>query len=242
MAKDPAFLFYPNDWIGGTMGMSLEDKGAYMEVLMMQFNVGHMTSHMIGQVVGQKWDNIKHKFRMDSEGKYYNERLELEKEKRKTFTKSRQNNITGKNQYSKNKNLLGHMDGHTTSHMENENENVNEDKNIDKDVNKNSFNKKPFASDFNGLPELKINMAIEFVYITKRHKILNTDVLGLWEVFKIQNLNGENFYQSKDKVYSHFINWIKTQNFNDAKPSNSSQAKQDGFIEYHNRYSDNSGQ
>ena len=27
MAKDPAFLFYPGDWLGGTMGMTLEEKG-----------------------------------------------------------------------------------------------------------------------------------------------------------------------------------------------------------------------
>ena len=46
MGKDPAFLFYPNDYIGGTMGMTFEEKGAYMDVLMMQFNRGHMTEHM----------------------------------------------------------------------------------------------------------------------------------------------------------------------------------------------------
>ena len=46
MAKDPAFLFYPNDWLGGTIGMSFEEKGAYMELLIAQFNLGHMTSHM----------------------------------------------------------------------------------------------------------------------------------------------------------------------------------------------------
>jgi len=26
MSKDPAFLFYPNDYIGGTMGMTFEEK------------------------------------------------------------------------------------------------------------------------------------------------------------------------------------------------------------------------
>jgi hypothetical protein len=120
--KDPAFLFYPNDWIGGTMGMTFEEKGAYMELLMMQFNRGHMTKHMIGQTVGQLWDNIKDKFVIDSEGLYYNERLEIEKEKRKAFTDSRRNNIKGQNQYSKKE---GHKKGHMTSHMENENENEN---------------------------------------------------------------------------------------------------------------------
>ena len=122
MAKDPAFLFYPNDWLGGTMGMTFEEKGAYMELLMLQFNRGHMTTHMIGQTIGQLWVNIKDKFQQDEKGLWYNERLDIEKEKRKTFTESRRNNINGKNQYNNNN---AHKGGHTTSHMENENVNRN---------------------------------------------------------------------------------------------------------------------
>jgi uncharacterized protein YdaU (DUF1376 family) len=122
MAKDPAFLFYPNDWIGGTMGMTFEEKGAYMELLMLQFNRGHMTTHMIGQTVGQLWGQIKDKFSQDSEGLWYNPRLEEEQEKRKKYTNSRRNNILGKNQHSKSK---GRMGGHMTKHMENVNVNVN---------------------------------------------------------------------------------------------------------------------
>jgi uncharacterized protein YdaU (DUF1376 family) len=143
MAKDPAFLFYPNDYIGGTMGMTFEEKGAYMELLMMQFNRGHMTSHMIGQVIGQIWVNIQHKFKQDKDGLWFNERLDEEIKKRKSFTESRKNNLTGTNQYTKNK---GHMRGHMTSHMENENENVNIDVNEDKKV----FNelKKLFLQEF----------------------------------------------------------------------------------------------
>lgn len=129
MAKDPAFLFYPNDYIGGTMGMTFEEKGAYMELLMMQFNRGHMTSHMIGQTVGQIWDNIKVKFSIDADGLYYNARLDKEIDNRKTFVNSRRNNLEGKNQYTKNS---GHMDGRMTSHMEDEDVNRNRDSNLDK--------------------------------------------------------------------------------------------------------------
>lgn len=111
MAKDPAFLFYPNDWLGGTMGMTFEEKGAYIELLMLQFNRGHMTSHMIGHTVGHLWVKIEDKFRMDNEGLYYNERLETEKVKRSNFTKSRRNNVSGKNQHKK-------TGGHMTYHME----------------------------------------------------------------------------------------------------------------------------
>lgn len=121
MAKDPAFLFYPNDYIGGTMGMTFEEKGAYIELLMLQFNRGHMTSHMVGQTVGQLWDKIKDKFVIDANGLYYNVRLEQEKENRKSFSNSRRNNLLGKNQYSnKDKKESGHM----TSHMEDENEDI----------------------------------------------------------------------------------------------------------------------
>jgi len=130
--KDPAFLFYPNDWLGGTLGMTFEEKGAYMELLMLQFNRGHMTSHMIGHTVGQIWDKIKDKFQTDENGLYYNVRLELEQMKRKTYTDSRFKNKLGKNQYSENQNKDGHMTSHMIGHMEDENEDVNIIKNTNK--------------------------------------------------------------------------------------------------------------
>ena len=124
MAKDPAFLFYPNDWLGGTLGMTLEQKGAYMELLMLQFNRGHMTEDMIAQVLGQEggriFGQIRNKFQVDENGNYFNARLEEEQIKRKSFVESRLNDKTGKNQYTKKE---PHMLGHLTSHMENENEN-----------------------------------------------------------------------------------------------------------------------
>jgi uncharacterized protein YdaU (DUF1376 family) len=129
MAKDPAFLFYPGDWLGGTIGMTFEEKGAYMELLMMQFNRGHMTEHMIGQVIGQLWDSVKPKFIQDEKGLWFNERLDLEKKRRKDYTESRLNNLTGINQHTKKSpHKAGHMGGHTTGHMENES--VNEIKDV----------------------------------------------------------------------------------------------------------------
>jgi len=131
MGKDPAFLFYPGDWIAGTMHLDFECKGAYMELLMMQFNRGHMTSHMIGHVLGQRmdiiWPQIQDKFETDGKV-FWNVRLKEEKEKRQSYTKSRSNNKKGSNQYSKKKKKER---GHMTSHMENENENENKEVNGD---------------------------------------------------------------------------------------------------------------
>ena len=132
MAKDPAFLFYPNDYIGGTMGMTFEEKGAYIELLMMQFNRGHMTTHMIGQTVGQLWDTIQVKFIQDDKGSWYNKRLEEEQIKRQNFTESRRNNVKGENQCTK-KPIKKR--GHMTTHMED----VNEDENINRDKSKNKI-------------------------------------------------------------------------------------------------------
>ena len=125
MGKDPAMLFYPNDYIGGTMGMTFEQKGAYMELLMLQFNRGHMTSHMIGQTVGQLWGQIEDKFVKDADGLWYNKRIDEEKLKRQNYVSSRLNNKLGVNQYTKKKKKKS---GHMTGHMENENEDVNKDK------------------------------------------------------------------------------------------------------------------
>lgn len=98
MAKDPAFLFYPNDYIGGTMGMTFEEKGAYIELLMLQFNRGHMSLHIIQHMIGDIWDKIKDKFVQDENGLWYNKRLESEKTKRQNYNESRRNNRNS-NQY-----------------------------------------------------------------------------------------------------------------------------------------------
>jgi len=79
-------------------------------------------------------------------------------------------------------------------------------------IQQNTFNTKPVFSDFNGLPEMKVGSVIQLFKITKQTNISNEDVKGLWEIFKDQNLTGKKYYSDEDAVYSHFINWSKTQN------------------------------
>ena len=129
--KDPAFLFYPNDYIGGTLGMTFEEKGAYIEVLMLQFNRGHMTidmiRHTLGQSFGQIWDVIGSKFEKDENGLFFNGRLEVEQNKRKAYTQSRKNNKDGKNQHQK-------PSGHMTTHMEDEDIDILSSSNTDSNI------------------------------------------------------------------------------------------------------------
>lgn len=116
MAKDPAFLFYPGDWQGGTMYLTHEQKGCYMDLLILQFNAGKFTIAQAKQVLSicfdVAWPMLSLKFKTD--GTYYwNERLQGEVEKRKRFTTSRQENAKG---LKKKKHML--------QHMEDENENI----------------------------------------------------------------------------------------------------------------------
>jgi uncharacterized protein YdaU (DUF1376 family) len=91
MAKDPAFLFYPNDYIGGTMGMTLEEKGAYMELLILQFNKGAFTINQAKKLLNgsfeKLWPVFAEKF-TEKEGKFFNKRLEKEKQRRQNFIKN----------------------------------------------------------------------------------------------------------------------------------------------------------
>ncbi len=121
MAKDPAFLFFPGDWLGGTMTFSRSHKGAYMDLLMVQFNEGHMSLQDIQTILGdtdfsEMWEKkLKRKFKQDPDGNFYNEKLENEVNKRRKFTESRAKNLSHKKE-----DKVTHME----SLMENGNGNI----------------------------------------------------------------------------------------------------------------------
>jgi hypothetical protein len=89
MAKDPAFLFYPGDWLGGTTTMNRHLKGCYLDVLIAQFNIGPLSFDEIQEVLGADfekfWPRLQKKFSINKDGLFFNERLELEKEKRQKY-------------------------------------------------------------------------------------------------------------------------------------------------------------
>ena len=120
MAKDPAFLFYPGDWLGGTLTFTRHQKGAYIDLLIAQFNQVALTIEDIKHILGNDFEviwevKLRSKFEVESDGKlYYNRKLRDEIIRRKMFCESRRNNREGNNQYS------GHMTKHMSSHMETE--------------------------------------------------------------------------------------------------------------------------
>lgn len=94
--NDPAVLFYTSDFLTGVMDMSMEERGMYITLLCYQHQKGHIEEKTIRFLLGYAKDNLpevimKH-FKIDNEGKYYNERMDIEKDKRSKFVETRRKN------------------------------------------------------------------------------------------------------------------------------------------------------
>lgn len=127
MAKDPAFLFYPGDWLQGTMGMTFEEKGAYFELLIYQFNNGKFSKASAKQVLSicsaSVFEKVLQKF--DTDGTFFwKQRLADEIDRRKKFSESRRNNARA----VKTKVLEKNSSKAYAKHMETENETITETK------------------------------------------------------------------------------------------------------------------
>ena len=125
MSKDPAFLFYSSDFLTGTLLMSMEQKGKFITVLCLQHQKGHLSEKDMLQICGTYDEDIFSKFQKDSEGKFFNVRLEQEVDKRKSYSESRRNNR------KKKEDVINISDTYV-QHMENENEieNIIENKKV----------------------------------------------------------------------------------------------------------------
>lgn len=147
MAKDPAFLFYTADFYISTVEMTDEQVGRYIRLMCLQHQKGHLSEQAMLKGMGGVYDElIMCKFVTDADGKYYNERLEVEIEKRNKYTTSRRKNLEKSHDDTPDSNthmdshmeqhmddhvdshMVGRMETHMDSHMENENVNENKDK------------------------------------------------------------------------------------------------------------------
>ena len=120
--KDPAFLFYSNDFLSGTMLMTDEEVGKYIRLLCLQLQKGHLKEKDMLSICKNYNEEIFSKLKQDEEGNYFNERLEQETNKRKAYSESRRNNRKKKDTNEKDmKNICNSYE----EHMENENININ---------------------------------------------------------------------------------------------------------------------
>lgn len=220
--KDPAFLFYSNDFLSGTMLMSNEEVGIYIKLLCLQHQQGHLEEKDMLSIGATK--RVFSKFIKDDKGYYYNERLEYEANKRKAYSESRKNNRKKKETYEEDmKNICNSYE----EHMENENININ--KNIIKsNSKKDSKGKKE---------EEKIHFA-DFVTMTNAEyeKLVST----YSKEFADQCINIlDNYKGSKGKEYKSdyraILSWVVDENKKRTENKQLKQLKEKSYNNYDQR-------
>lgn len=90
--NDPAVLFYTSDFLTGVIDMTMEERGQYITLLCYQHQKGHFSQETIRLLVGNVSDKVLTHFKLDKEGLYFNNRMDIEKETRRKFTESRRKN------------------------------------------------------------------------------------------------------------------------------------------------------
>jgi uncharacterized protein YdaU (DUF1376 family) len=94
--KAPAFQFYADDFLAGTITMTNEERGAYIALLCIQWSKEALTENDFQRVcMGMPPHSqriCQSKFQIDAEGNYKNQRLETEREKQVQYRKKQTDN------------------------------------------------------------------------------------------------------------------------------------------------------
>jgi len=120
MSKDPAFLFYTSDFLTGTAFLTNEQIGKYIRLLCHQHQNGHLKEKDMLKICLTYDEDVFEKFEKDSNGLFFNVRLDEEIHKRKAYSESRRNNRKKKEVKEEDMLIISKT---YVEHMENENEN-----------------------------------------------------------------------------------------------------------------------
>ncbi len=138
--KDPAFLFYASDFLGGVSDLTMEERGQYITMLCLQQQKGAVSEKTTRLVFGNNLSpDVLAKFERDENGDLYNVRLRLEMDKRMQFIEKQSSNgkkggaPTG-NSNAKKTTQKQPKNNPKTTNKENENINENIDGNIDENI------------------------------------------------------------------------------------------------------------
>ena len=82
MVKDPAILFYTGDFLNGCTCLTMEERGQYITILCLQHQLGHLSEKTIRLSLGSVSVDVLKKLQKDSDGNYFNDRMEQEMTKR----------------------------------------------------------------------------------------------------------------------------------------------------------------
>ena len=94
--KAPAFQFYADDFISGTITMTNEERGAYIALLCIQWSKGYVSETDFNRISNGMPPHsqaiCQEKFIKDANGEFKNARLELEREKQQLYRSKQSEN------------------------------------------------------------------------------------------------------------------------------------------------------
>jgi hypothetical protein len=125
--REPAFLFYPGDFLAGTALFSYEQRGKYIVLLCLHHAHGFITSSELDLVCGDD-KMIRSKFQKNSAGNWVNARMLIEKQEREKYCKM-QSDRANRRWHPTNESETPKSENSDFLHenvIENENENENE--------------------------------------------------------------------------------------------------------------------
>ena len=128
MSKDPAFLFYSSDFLTGTMFLTDEQTGKFIRLLCVQHQKGRLREKDMLKICKTYDEDVFEMFTKDDENLFYNERLEVEVNRRKAYSESRRNNRKKKTTPTPKKTSLTY-DKHMETETETETVNKNKKEN-----------------------------------------------------------------------------------------------------------------
>lgn len=212
MAKDPAVLLYVQDFLVGTSLFTPVQKGHYITILCHQQQSlnGSLTENDLKNIMGKDflkhWFSIAHKFLADGNG-FYNDRMRKEIARRKKNSEAQSDRVKKRwDEYRGNTQPIQNA-GNTFLETAIEIETVN-GKGVTGE--KEKWNSKPTNKNLEIEPG-EIENTIEFIFRLKQKMLTNQQINDYWQAFKIQNFNGEKYYQSRAACFQHFRNWLKDQ-------------------------------
>ena len=190
--KDPAILFYTQDFLVGTMLLTDEQVGKYIRLLCLQHQKGHLSKEHMLSICKTYDKDIFDKFAKDKQELYFNVRMEEEIIKRSKYSESRRKNAKNR----------GKKDKAYAKHMENENEDT-----LIGDMGGNKNPTKPEKTPSSDLPP------------TQRPEFLHKKLKGIfhdqWQnaQMEIAELDkDEKNYRKVSKMkeqFKYFIKWVR---------------------------------
>lgn len=193
MAKDPAFLFYPGDYLQDTQGMNESCQVAYDRIMckhmlnipITQEQLNHFTKRLTPEEKSEVQSVLK-----KVEGGFVIEWVSDSINKRKAFSASRSANRKGK----KYKDMINIS---KTSDVDM----VNEIENVNTDIVNTNVNEK--------FEKMLLENESVLGTVSYQLKIPNSDVLILREMFIRQMNDTEEHHNNYTDYSKHFINWAK---------------------------------